>query len=94
MNIRVVFKTIKGFLCMIVGCALIFTLFSSFINVYQRKNDLAEIKKQKTIAEKEKQTLENEIELLNNDDYVARYARENYVFTRDGEQVSIIPGVE
>lgn len=94
MNIRVVFKTIKGFLCMIVGCTLIFTLFSSFINVYQRKNDLTDIQKQKTIVEKEKQALENEIELLNNDDYVARYARENYVFTRDGEQVSIIPGVE
>ena len=36
----------------------------------------------------------NEIELLNDDDYVARYARENYVFTREGEQVSIIPEVK
>ena len=41
-----------------------------------------------------KKALENEISLLNDDDYVARYARENYVFTREGEQVAIIPGVE
>ena len=45
-------------------------------------------------VEKEKKALENEISLLNDDDYVARYARENYVFTREGEQVAIIPGVE
>ncbi|WRK53438.1 hypothetical protein SD457_26010 [Coprobacillaceae bacterium CR2/5/TPMF4] len=31
---------------------------------------------------------------MNDEDYVARYARENYIFSRDGEQVSIIPGVE
>ena len=51
-------------------------------------------KKIKKAVEKEKKALENEISLLNDDDYVARYARENYVFTREGEQVAIIPGVE
>ena len=45
-------------------------------------------------SKEEKKALENEISLLNDDDYVARYARENYVFTREGEQVAIIPGVE
>ena len=52
------------------------------------------LEKEKKAVEKEKKALENEISLLNDDDYVARYARENYVFTREGEQVAIIPGVE
>ena len=38
--------------------------------------------------------LENEVELLNDDDYVTRYARENYVFTKDGEQVVILPDID
>ena len=42
----------------------------------------------------EKKELENEVELLNDDDYVTRYARENYVFTRDGEQVVILPDID
>ena len=56
--------------------------------------EIAVLEKQKKAVEKEKAELQNEVELLNDEDYVARYARENYIFSRDGEQVSIIPGVE
>lgn len=79
---------------MIIGCGLLLTLFNSMILVYQHQDEVAVLKKQKAAVVKEKKSLENEIDLLNNEDYVARYARENYVFTRDGEQVSIIPGVK
>ena len=64
------------------------------IMVYQHQDEVVALKKQKAAVVKEKKALENEINLLNDEDYVARYARENYVFTRDGEQVSIIPGVK
>ena len=64
------------------------------IMVYQHQDEVVALKKQKAAVVKEKKALENEIDLLNDEDYVARYARENYVFTRDGEQVSIIPGVK
>lgn len=91
---RKVYKTIKGFACMIIGCGLMLTLFNSAITVFQRQDDIAVLEKQKKEIEKEKASLEKEISLLNDDDYVARYARENYIFTREGEQVAIIPGVE
>lgn len=79
---------------MIIGCGLLLTLFNSMVTVYQHQDEVTVLKKQKAAVVKEKKALENEIKLLNDEDYVARYARENYVFTRDGEQVSIIPGVE
>ena len=82
---RKVYKTVKG---------LMLTLFNIAITVFQRQDEIAVLEKEKKAAEKEKKALENEISLLNDDDYVARYARENYVFTREGEQVAIIPGVE
>jgi len=59
--------------------------------VYLQKRDIVELENQKAILLEEKGQLENEIDLLNDEDYVTRYARENYVFTREGEQVSIIP---
>ena len=89
---RKVYKTVKGFAYMIIGCGLMLTLFNSAITVFQRQDEIAVLEKEKKAVEKEKKALENEISLLN--DYVARYARENYVFTREGEQVAIIPGVE
>lgn len=91
---RKIFKVVKGFVYMIIGCGLMLTLFNSAITVFQRQDDIAVLEKQKKAVEKEKAALENEINLLNDDDYVARYARENYVFTREGEQVSIIPGAD
>ena len=93
-NKRKVFKLIKGFSFMIIGCTLMIVLFSSAMNVLQRQDEIAVLEKQKKAVEKEKAELQNEVELLNDEDYVARYARENYIFSRDGEQVSIIPGVE
>ena len=79
---------------MIIGCGLMLTLFNNAITVFQKQDSIAVLEKQKNAIEKEKASLENEINLLNDDDYVARYARENYIFTREGEQVSIIPGVK
>ena len=93
-NKRKVFKLIKGFSFMIIGCALMIVLFSSAMNVLQRQDEIAVLEKQKKAVEKEKAELQNEVELLNDEDYVARYPRENYIFSPDGEQVSIIPGVE
>lgn len=79
---------------MIVGCGLLLVLFNSAMTVYQHQDRIEVLEKQKKEVTKEKKNLENEINLLNDEDYVARYARENYVFTREGEEVSIIPGVE
>ncbi len=90
---RKIFRTAIGFGYMIIGCILIYTLFDSGMAIYQKQKELSIIEKEKEKIEAEKEQLHNEIELLGNEDYVTRYARENYVFTRDGEEVIHIPGV-
>jgi len=35
--------------------------------------------------------LKKEVSLLNDDDYVVRYAREHYIFSKDGEEVATLP---
>lgn len=84
-------RKVVGFAYMFIGCTLMYTLFSSAMTVFQRQKDIDKLRIQQETLKKEMDTLQNEIELLNNEDYIARYARENYVFTRDGEQVAIIP---
>ncbi|MFQ6792818.1 septum formation initiator family protein [Thomasclavelia sp.] len=91
---RKIFKLVKGISFMLLGCVMMIVLFNSAMTVLQRQDDIAVLKERKKIVEAEKNELQNEVDLLNDEDYVARYARENYIFSREGEQVSIIPGVK
>lgn len=88
------YRALLGFVYFGIGVFLVYALFSNAMSVYIQKGDIVELEKQKEILSEEKEQLENEIELLNDEDYVTRYARKNYVFTRDGERVSIIPSAE
>ncbi|MGN1181867.1 MAG: septum formation initiator family protein [Faecalibacillus sp.] len=87
-------KTIRPMIYIVIGCSLMWVLLSSTMNTLSRKDDIAKLEKEVAAIKKEKKELENEVELLNDDDYVTRYARENYVFTREGEQVAILPEIE
>ena len=73
------------------GVILLCTLFTSALNAYQKKGELGQLEKQKNTLNEEKTSLEQEIQLLHDTDYATRYAREHYVFTGDGERVTIIP---
>lgn len=87
-------RTLITVFCLI-GCLVsVLSLISSLAPVISMKNEISILEIQKQLVQSEKDTLEEEIELLNNEDYITRYARENYVFTRDGEQVTIIPNNE
>lgn len=76
------------FIC--VGC--IVSLCQAFEPIIVYRNEINVLEQQKFSVLDEISQLEQEIDLLNDTDYITRYARENYVFTREGEQVTIIPG--
>lgn len=87
-------KTIRPIMYIVVSGILMCILFTSAMNTFSRQEDIAHLKSEVAAVKKEKKSLENEVDLLGDDDYVTRYARENYVFTRDGEQVAILPDVD
>ena len=76
----------------IVAIVLVFvTLGSVFIEIidkYQEKNDLEN--KLIALEEKEKE-LETDVKKLEDPDYLARYAREKYFYSKDGELIIRIP---
>lgn len=59
------------------------------------------MKKQKSSLEKklvelsdEKEVLESDIQKLQDPDYIAKYAREKYLYSKDGELIIRIPDEE
>ena len=68
-----------------------FTVGKCWIEIYQKyqEKELLE-KKLKVLKEKEKQ-LKLDASKLQNPDYIARYAREKYYYSKDGEIVLKIP---
>ena len=81
-------KVYKPMAYIFIGCFLIYILLSQAMSVFSRTAEIDKLEKEV------KKDLQNEVSLLNDDDYVTRYARENYVFTKDGEQVVILPDID
>ena len=83
-------KTYKPTAYILIGCFLMYILLSQAMAAFSRQDDIKKLENEVAAVKKEKKELENEVELLNE----TRYARENYVFTRDGEQVVILPDID
>lgn len=81
-------KVYKPMAYLFIGCFLIYILLSQAMSVFSRTAEIDKLEKEVAIVKKEKKDLQNEVSLLNDDDYVTRYARENYVFTKDGNKLS------
>lgn len=80
-----------GVLSIILIIIVSLTLFSVFLDIidkYKEKNKL----NQELIALKEKESeLKTNVKKLENPEYLARYAREKYFYSKDGELILRIP---
>ena len=66
---------------------LLFTVVTTFTELYQLKNDEKKYSSELKKLQGNSEELKTEITKLQDTDYVARYARENYLYTKDGEYV-------
>ena len=81
------FGIVSSFLIVIISITLL-GVFSEIINKYQERDDL--LTKLTLLEEKEKE-LQNNVEKLQDPEYLARYAREKYFYSKDGELIIRIP---
>lgn len=65
----------------------IFTLTSSIFNYISLKREENSLKSELASLLKEKEKLKIEIDKLNDPEYVARYAKEKYLYSQNGEYV-------
>lgn len=72
---------------------LIGTVFGNCVQIYENKKATAEYKEYYEGLLEEEASLNSEVVKLQDPDYVARYARERYGYTKSGEKIlTIIDG--
>lgn len=85
------YKKFVGFLYIGISAILIYTLAINALRVVNQRQHLIQLQEKRDELEKEKEALAKEVELLNDDEYVARYARDNWIFSEEGEEVVKLP---
>jgi len=71
--------------------ALIFTVFSDWTKILENKRKINELNSNYTTLLEEEESLNSEITKLQDPDYVARYAREKYMYSLPDEVIIRIP---
>ena len=69
---------------------IIYFLVSSFtyvVDIYNLKREESKLKQNLIELQREENELDTQIDMLKDDNYLARYARENYLYSKDGEIV-------
>lgn len=69
---------------------LISTVFGDVVQIYNNNKEAKELEKRKTELLEEEDSLNSEVIKLQDPNYVARYAREKYLYTKDGEKILTI----
>lgn len=85
---RLFFQTIFLFILIF---ALIFSVFSDWTKILQNKKKIVNLNSQYTSLLEDEESLNSEITKLQDPDYVARYAREKYMYSLPDEVIIRIP---
>ena len=76
-----------GTLSAILIVYFLFSLGSYVIKIHKLQTEESELKSELKSLKSEEELLKNELTKLKDTDYLARFARENYLYTKDGEYV-------
>lgn len=82
---------IYGIVFLIISVFLIYTLIAKVQHIQAEKAIYQKLVVQENELKKEKAKLAKEVDSLNDSDYVVRYARSHYIFSKNGEEVIILP---
>ena len=84
-------KTLILFVMLIGFTAITLSSYNYIVDIYRMSKEKKELKEElKELKEKEKE-LKLDASKLQNSDYIARYAREKYFYSKEGEYIIKIP---
>ena len=82
---------IRIFICIIVfgsvTAALGYNCFCNIIKIYDMKKEKKNLEGELVSLQEEKESLETDIQKLKDPDYIAKYVREKYFYSKDGELI-------
>ena len=71
----------------VITAVLGYNLFSNIISINEMKAEKKELKDKIVTLQEEKKNLEIDIKRLEDSDYIAKYVREKYFYSKDGELI-------
>lgn len=82
---------VLGLSSIVVIFAMTFTIGKYWIEIFEKYQEKKELDKELTLLKEKEEELKVDANKLQNPDYVARYAREKYQYSKDGEFILQIP---
>ena len=80
-----------GFASLVIIITMVFTIGKYWVEIYDKYKEKGELEKKLAQLQLEEKTLKLDADKLQDPDYVARYAREKYLYSKDGEFIIKIP---
>jgi len=80
-----------GLICIIAIVVIIISFGSIFAEIIDKYNEKKQLTDKLISLEESKKELENNVKKLEDPEYLARYAREKYFYSKDGELILRIP---
>ena len=80
-----------GFLSIVIIIVITIALGSVFFEIIDKYNEKNELANKLIVLEEKEKELENDVKKLEDPEYLARYAREKYFYSKDGELILRIP---
>ena len=71
--------------------AVTFSIGRYWVEIFEKYQEKQELEKELTALKEKEEELQVDAKKLQNPDYVARYAREKYLYSKDGEYILQIP---
>ena len=80
-----------GFTSLFIICALTFTIGKYWIEIFDKYKEKKILESELTTLKEKEEELKVDANKLQNPEYIARYAREKYQYSKDGEYILKIP---
>ena len=68
-----------------------FTIGKYWVEIYEKYQEKKDLEKELTTLKEKEEELKVDANKLQNPEYIARYAREKYQYSKDGEYILKIP---
>ena len=83
-----------SFFSLVVISITTYTLGRYWVDIYSKYQEKKVLEKEYTTLKEKEDELKADVERLQDKDYIARYAREKYYYSKDGEYILRIPEEE
>lgn len=78
-------------ICLVIIMAIVVSVGNYWVEIGNKYKEKAELEKEIVVLKEKEETLKGEVDRLEDPDYVARYAREKYMYSKDGEIILRLP---